>query len=215
MATVNMTVQEALNKKKLLEKRLSDLHPSRLIFFGIKPKADNEIDNMSIEEFDNMVKGNLKSVTSLISNLEAIKVAINSSNATTLVTVAGKQYTCADAIAKLHQLSDTKRIWNTILLEYDKAESKVAEHNERVKDPDNISTYLEKVIGASTKSNATLVDQLTDDYMNKNLFVMQDPNNIKSFVEAKIAELEDFEAEVHTALTTSNITTTISVEYED
>ena len=177
MATVNMTVQEALNKKKLLEKRLSDLNPSRLIFFGIKPKADNEIDNMSIEEFDNMVKGNLKSVTSLISNLEAIKVAINSSNATTLVTVAGKQYTCADAIAKLHQLSDTKRIWNTILLEYNKAESKVAEHNERVKDPDNISTYLEKVIGASTKSNATLVDQLTDDYMNKNLFVMQDPKS--------------------------------------
>lgn len=215
MATVEMTVQEALNKKKLLEKRLDDLNPSRLVFFGIRPKAENEINGMSIEEFDNMAKGNLKSVTSLISNLEAIKVAINSSNATTLIIIAGKQYTCADAIAKLHQLASIKKIWNSILLEYDRTEGKLIDHNEMVKNPENISTYLEKVIGASTKSNATLVDQLTDDYMNKNLFVMQDPNNIKAFVEAKIAELEDFEAEVHTALTTSNISTTISVEYED
>lgn len=215
MSIVSMTVQEALNKKKILEKKLSGDSIYDSAYITVATVDQKVISGVEREKIEDLLKAQFISVKHLYENLKALKIAINKSNATTLVKIAGEEYTVADAIARTHFVKEERELLNILQKQYISAKNKVDANNERVLDPDNISDYISKIVGSESKKNSDLIDQLTESYKNSNTMTLIDPNNLHDEIEKMAKELDDFDAEVHTALTVSNINTIIEVEYLD
>lgn len=210
MAKVKMTVQEALNRRKTLQNRVDNMFTDPDDYFtysdGTHPVTDEQLDNM---------KANFQSLIHLYDNLENLKVAINHSNAVTKITVAGKEMTCADAIAKHNAADKTLRVYRTILESYTAAESRVDAKNHLALSQEKIDAHISAVCSSQAKTNPTLVEELTKTFIALHTTKMYDPAKVKETLTKKINELTEFEEAVHTQLTISNVSTEIEVEFND
>lgn len=214
MSVLKITVQEALNRKKILEKRLDEVKKD-YSYIAIGTATQEVICGVERDKIEGMLKSQYTSVKHLISNLSALKVAINKSNAETKVIIGGKEYTVADAIARINFLDVERSFANRALRQYTEAVNKVELLNNQKLDSEAISAYINTVLSAESKKNSELINQLTEDYKRENTQHLIDPNNLKEEATKMIEDLDTFEAEAHTALTVSNINTTIEVELED
>ena len=224
MATLTMTVQEALSRKKIIESEIQKRMTENNLTYG-KGKSTyvsyaseyaKTIKGIERDAAIATMKGAFVSTKQLISNLTQLKVAINYSNATTKITVAGKEYTVADAIARYRSLDSEKGFYMACATQYANAVHAVKETNERVNDPENISRYMANVFGSeSNKKSETLYNSVLEDYKKNNIVYLIDPNNLGDELGNWSDELNSFESEIHTALVTSNVKTTITVEFED
>lgn len=220
MSIVSMTMQEALAKKKILEsditKRLSSGIYGKSTFVSYTTDTAVTINGVESNEYIKQMKSSFDSLKHLINNLTKLKIAINKSNAITTITVAGKEYTVADAIARYRALDIEKGFYNTCVNQYNNVIQNVQKTNDNVNDKDNISRYMSNMlVSESAKKNEQLYNTMLEDYKKNNLVHIVDPNNLKDALDPWANELNSFESEIHTALVTSNINTTIEVEFED
>ena len=224
MSTVTMTLQEALAKKKIyesqIEKRLSGGAYGQTygdsVFVCYARETDTTINGINRDEFVDKMKADFVSLQHLISNLSRLKVAINASNATTKITVGGKEYTVADAIARYRALDTEKGFLNACVNQYSAITRKIADNNDKINNPDNISRYMSNMLNSeSAKKNEALYTTILEDYKKNNIVYLIDPNNFKDELGGMADELNKFESEIHTALVASNVKTTITVEFED
>lgn len=218
MSTVTMTMQEALAKKKILEDNISKRlgFSAKSAFVAYATDVDKTIGGHEISDATELMRSAFVSLQHLISNLSNLKIAINASNAKTKITVAGKEYTVADAIARYRSLDTEKGFYNACANQYSNVTKSIEQINARVNDPDNVADYVNKILGSdSAKRNESLYNSIVDDYKQKNLVHIIDPNDLTHTLESWNDDLTSFEAEIHTALVTSNVQTTITVEFED
>lgn len=221
MAVVTMTIQEALAKKKILENRInkaliSDPRISRPKFVNFVTDVDTTMDGLSIDQATEKMKSEFESIKHLISNLSKLKVAINHSNSLTTIDISGKIYTVADAIARHRNISTEMSFYNECATQYADTLLNIKNINLRINDPENVSNYVNKVLGSDTaKRNEDLYKTIVEDYKKKNLVHIVDPNGFSEILDHWKEEIETFESEIHNALVASNVKTTISVEFED
>ena len=215
MSKVTLTVQDALAKKKIIETRIRDLNIGRLAYVSVATELQDNIEGLKRSNFESKLQSNFDMVNSLISNLRAIKSAINASNAATKIIVAGKEYTCADAIARLRALDTEKGFYTAIKKQINKCQNEIEERNARVLDPDNVSEYIGRILGSETKKTDSLYGEILERYKKDNLLYLVDPKHLSDKIEGLITEIAEFEAQVHNALVASNITTVIEVELDD
>lgn len=210
-----MTVQEALNKKKILEKRWAEEMSDEKAYVTYATSTQKVVDGVEREEVENILKSQFDSKVHLLKNLSALKIAINKSNASTIVVISGKEYTVADAIARMNFMDNERKFYNRAMRQYNTCKNNVDATNKKVLDPDNIAVYLSRINGDQTKVRPEVIEALKESYKEENMLHIIDPNNINDVVSKMIDDLDQFEAEVHTKLTTSNINTEIEVEFED
>lgn len=210
-----MTVQEALNKKKILEKRWAEEMSDEKAYVTYATSTQKVVDGVEREEVENILKSQFDSKVHLLKNLSALKIAINKSNASTIVVISGKEYTVADAIARMNFMDNERKFYNRAMRQYNTCKNNVDATNKKVLDPDNIAAYLSRINGDQTKVRLEVIEALKESYKEENMLHIIDPNNINDVVSKMIDDLDQFEAEVHTKLTTSNINTEIEVEFED
>lgn len=210
-----MTVQEALNKKKILEKRWAEEMSDEKAYVTYATSTQKVVDGVEREEVENILKSQFDSKVHLLKNLSALKIAINKSNASTIVVISGKEYTVADAIARMNFMDNERKFYNRAMRQYNTCKNNVDVTNKKVLDPDNIAAYLSRINGDQTKVRPEVIVALKESYKEENMLHIIDPNNINDVVSKMIDDLDQFEAEVHTKLTTSNINTEIEVEFED
>lgn len=210
-----MTVQEALNKKKILEKRWAEEMSDEKAYVTYATSTQKVVDGVEREEVENILKSQFDSKVHLLKNLSALKIAINKSNASTIVVISGKEYTVADAIARMNFMDNERKFYNRAMRQYNTCKNNVDATNKKVLDPDNIAAYLSRINGDQTKVRPEVIEALKESYKEENMLHIIDPNNINDVVSKMIDDLDQFEAEVHTKLTTSNINTEIEVEFED
>lgn len=210
-----MTVQEALNKKKILEKRWAEEMSDEKAYVTYATSTQKVVDGVEREEVENILKSQFDSKVHLLKNLSALKIAINKSNASTIVVISGKEYTVADAIARMNFMDNERKFYNRAMRQYNTCKNNVDVTNKKVLDPDNIAAYLSRINGDQTKVRPEVIEALKESYKEENMLHIIDPNNINDVVSKMIDDLDQFEAEVHTKLTTSNINTEIEVEFED
>lgn len=215
MSLVTMTVQEALNKKKILEKRWAEEMNDEKAYITYATSTQKVVDGVEREEVENILKSQFDSKVHLLKNLSALKIAINKSNASTIVNISGKEYTVADAIARMNFMDNERKFYNRAMRQYNTCKNNVDATNKKVLDPDNIAAYLSRINGDQTKVRPEVIEALKESYKEENMLHIIDPNNINDVVSKMIDDLDQFEAEVHTKLTTSNINTEIEVEFED
>lgn len=214
MATKTITVYEALQEKKLLEKRIESQSMNKVSFIAFAGESDETIDGISIEDIETRLKGNFDSIKHLLKNYASYTAAINQSNAITKITINNKEYTIAEAISRYQGIDNEIRFLQTIAAQYREINDKVRNHNTVVKDPNEVSKYINNVLGDSKKDQA-LIDSTTNTYLKNHLWKVIDPNKIGDNFEKMLNDVTAFKEQIHFILTKSNAITEITIELED
>ena len=208
-----MTLYEALAKKKIIEDRVYKMKNCRLV--DIKKKyEDTSVSGIPVEEVKRSIQAGYDSTVALIDNLRNIKAAINEANAKIKITVAGKEYTIADAIARQRMLSIEEDMYNRMINNLNVMKADINRQNDSRLSPEAISDYVSKIVGDS-KKDATLIDKLTEDYRKKYEVELYDPLNTEELATKKLKEISDFREQIHYVLTQANCTNTVTVEFKD
>lgn len=215
MSVVEMSLYQALEKKKILEDRVArEMKNYRLVCVR-KANEDVTIDGRSLEDvLENSIRPAYQKTVALMRNLIALKAAINEANAKTIITVGDKEYTIANAMVILRNQDKLVDMYQRMIMNFRSMENEAADLNERNKNNDAINKYLEKTLGDG-KRDADVVTKLTDDYIRRNTFSVYDPLDTMKMAQTELDHLERFKNEIHYKLTEANVATKITVEFED
>lgn len=213
MTTEIMTVHKALAELKLLDKRIEDTI-SKGIYCVANRHGDDKVNGIPIDESIKIIQGSYDKVTNLINRRKAIKRAVALSNAVTKVKIADVDYTIAEAIEmKNHGVEFDKALMETMQDNYETAQSIIKLENGKDLQ-ERADKYVSAIYGGREgKTNTTDIEKIKSDFLKANQYELIDPLHILD----KIAKLEEninnFMAEVDSALSVSNALTEIIVEY--
>ena len=212
MTKETMTIHQALAEKKLLESRLyKKIDELKVCVANVK--AQEKVEGIGIERFKSEQKANYESIMDLIKRYKAIKKAVTKSNAVTTVPIDGVEYTVAEAIwMKQEGLNYDALLFDKISKTYAKAKKECDSHN---------AGLIDKAQTAVTASLGGDKNQLSTEKYNERVATFVEQNTYE-IVEAVACEkekraledyLDSFRAKVDAALSVSNATTMITIEY--
>lgn len=207
-----MTVQRALNELKIIDERLSK-RLAEFVVIGTKKVSETRVveTRESIVEFENRAKGVLDSVDGLLKRQQELKHAIMTSNATTMIEVAGKTYSVMTAIDRKRTIENEKLVVKYMRDALIRAEYKVNQEN------DKMESYIQRQTNAmaggdlSSKKDDYII-AFEKSYREQNSWDLVDPLKLRDLIEQREQEISMFELEIDTALTVSNAITKIEIE---
>ena len=213
MTTETMNVHQALAELKMMDKRIQAA--TREPEWAITNKHSNtKINGVTVGEWCEEVKSKYQKVLDLIRRRDAIKRAVVNSNAVTKITVAGKEYTVAEAIDRKN--SGVEYLKNLVLrLNHDYVMAKQnadrangSELERRADEHVRIMFGNSDMKGSSAEAvrvrNEFIAAQTTD---------IIDPIGVLGEIEKLNEEVNSFLMNVDAALSVSNALTVITVEY--
>lgn len=208
---MKMSVHQALSELKTYNARIT--RASQEVFITTSIANSDKVGGVDRKDAISRMEGNLKSATALIENRKRLKAAIVASNATTKVTIGGKEYTIAEAVERKALITHEQDLLKRMQLQYKNAVDYVNSTNELL--PAKAEKYVASVT-ANDKSNRTNEDikAMTEDYIKRNTLELVDPNNLKEQIDALTKSIEDFLTEVDYKLSESNATTIIEVDID-
>lgn len=213
MSKVSMTLYEALSKKKVLEKQVQVLKTYRLADIK-KTNSDESLSGENIEDVKKAIQAGYDKSVAVFNNYVELKAAINEANARITVTIAGHNYTIANAIIRQRMLDDEERLYNNMLSNISLLENDIEKHNKKYLSPEEISAYIKNVLGDS-KKDENLITNIKDDYIKSRQIELYDPLKTKEIAERKLEEIAMFREQIHYALTQANCNNSIDVEFTD
>jgi hypothetical protein len=204
-----MTIHRALSELKLIDakiaKSIREVQP-----VGIHQKGKLINGHIKQEDFATNAKSKSDSIEALFNNKVAIKTAIVESNTKTKVTVAGKEYSVADAITFKSVIATKKQYIDILKNINTRTIGELNKNNEIVNS--NIQKILEASLGKdNVKTSGTEVDAIRKPFMEANEFHLFDPLELTKKIEALDNEVTQFEAEVDATLSESNAVTLIEI----
>lgn len=216
MTHETMTVHKALAELKIIDDRIGSAISNVLFITAVK-NGTKKINGVDVESYKEAVRSSYQKANDLINRRNAIKRAVVMSNAITKVTVAGEEYTVAEAIdMKNHGLDGMKTILNRMLRQYQDASYSFNKNSGEALEL-KANEYVMNILGsqgnASDKTDVKQVQALHDSYVANNEFVMIDPIDIEKKIEDIRNRIVEFETDVDAALSVSNAVTTIDIEY--
>ena len=194
-----MTITQALNELKLLDKRIVKTITKSKIGVTIGTKIQNNFDETA-------AKADLQSVTDMIERRAAIKMLINKSNISTKVKVAGRQMSVLEAIEYKATIEYKNVLLRQVTSQYNAAVQEVNYNNEEVKRrlDSQISSVFEKPTDKDVKD-------FTATFEKNNNYSLSNPIKIEELSKTLDEEIDVFTNEVDYVLSTSNATTTIEI----
>ena len=206
---MTMTITQALNELKLLDKRI--MKEKEMGYITTVAISKKEILGIPTEEWANNVKAKYQSIKDLIVRRNHIKNAVVESNASTEVKVGEETMTVAAAIERKTSiqyektlLNEMKRQYSMVLTDYDRKNKKTDEVAEEL---------LRQILAKDRKENsgkASETDKMfIEKYKEENKWVLIDPLGLEKEIQNLEHRIDDFEKNVDTALVLSNATTFI------
>lgn len=166
---------------------------------------------ITIEEFEKTTQSNLASITKLISNRKKIKNAVVLSNASTYVTIAGEEYTVAEAIERKMSIELEKSLLRKIKENYNYAVEKVNRYN--LDAEQKAETQVNAILGSDAKTEEKLSTMAK--VIENNSWSLVDPIETFKLVEKLEHEIASFETEVDYVLSVSNATTLVEIDLDE
>lgn len=214
MTHEEMTVHKALTELKVLDARIDKKIASisdKMV--STKKRSADRTNGVTVDEFCMSAKAMYDSILADITRRDAIKGAVVTSNASTMVTVCDRQMSVAQAIDyKVHTAEYLYILKRAISKEYEMAVHQVQRANAELEKraDDYVSTLFSakdrKDLGEEAmKARADFVDKQTLDIV--------DPLNAAKCVEEIEVEIDRINTDIDSALSVSNAVTTISVDY--
>lgn len=207
-----LTIHHALAELKVLDKRIDDAMESA-IFVVNKKNNQEKVNGVTPAAFNESAFASYDKITDLIKRRNAIKDAVNVSNAVTKVEIGGKTYTVVEAIDKKnHGMAFYIDLRDKMELQLACAKIELEKQNSQLQQ--KAEQFVTGLMGGKeTAVKSEEYDTSIKTYIKSNTVEMIDPLGI----EKKIAELDDminsFMPEVDAALSVSNALTTITIEY--
>lgn len=166
---------------------------------------------ITIEEFEKTTQSNLASITKLISNRKKIKNAVVLSNASTYVTIAGEEYTVAEAIERKMSIELEKSLLRKIKENYNYAVEKVNRYN--LDAEQKAESQVNAILGSDAKAEEKLSTMTK--VIENNSWSLVDPIETFKLVEKLEHEIASFETEVDYVLSVSNATTLVEIDLDE
>lgn len=213
MMTETMTVHKALAELKLLDSRIEKAIAEG-VYCAANKHSNDKIGGVPIDDYIKIMQGGYDRATDLINRQVAIKRAVTLSNATTKVEISGAEYTRAEAIwMKNHGMEFYKTLMNAMQKHYDKAQVQI--NLENGKDLEQrAEQYVTAIYGQKEgKTNTADIEKVKADFLKSNQYELVDPLHVLDKIEDLEKKINDFMAEVDSALSVSNALTEITIEY--
>lgn len=213
MMTETMTVHKALAELKLLDSRIEKAIAEG-VYCAANKHSNDKIGGVPIDDYIKIMQGGYDRATDLINRQVAIKRAVTLSNATTKVEISGAEYTRAEAIwMKNHGMEFYKTLMNAMQKHYDKAQVQI--NLENGKDLEQrAEQYVTAIYGQKEgKTNTADIEKVKADFLKSNQYELVDPLHVLYKIEDLEKKINDFMAEVDSALSVSNALTEITIEY--
>lgn len=213
MTTETMTIHKALCELKVLDDRIGNaINECPFVFANQHSNA--KVGGVPIEDYKADIKSKYQSITDLLRRRAAIKAAVIASNAQTKVQIGGREYTVAGAIEMKNKVIPTLKYFLSTMTSKYKRASTAADRENGQNLEDRADAFLKSVVGTSDIKGATEeVKKMRADFIEQHTYEVVDPIGIVE----KSAELEKmisgFIVDVDSALSVSNATTSISIEY--
>lgn len=199
-----MSVTQALAELKLLRKRFTTvLEGAQFITVKTKTKP------LDVETFGKNAKAAYQSYRDLLSRYNRIKAAIVASNATAKVTIAGREYTIAEAVERKRSI-DTERVCLQLMQQQYKLVKDEYERHQRAQQ-DRLDRLMMQELGKDNKTNVEVVNGLSAAFLENNKAEIVDPLKLEERIKEFSKELEDFETNVDWVLSESNGRITLTV----
>lgn len=208
-----MTVHKALSELKLLNDRINKAITTSI--FCVANKHSNEkISGVPIEEAKKGMQGSYDKAMDLINRRKALKKAVVLSNAQTMVTIGGTEYTVAEAIEfKNHGIEFETNLSAIMDAQYKRAQAEINKQNGKDLES-RADQYVTAIYGQKEgKTNTDDIEKLRKEFLDANSYEMVDPLDIPKKVEEMSSRAAEFMAEVDSALSVSNALTQITIEY--
>lgn len=212
MVKVTMTVHQALCEIKVSDKRISDAIDDSM-FVKEKKNSSAQINGVPVNDFNDNAKASWQKINDLINRTNAIKRALSKSNAETMITVAGKEMSVAEAIyAQQHGLDAKTLLLYALKTQYNNAVSHVnAENGDKLEQ--RLDRYIAENYGGKDKTNNDVIEEASKKFREQNTFALVDPLKVLDRIAALEDDISKFKAEVDAALQMSNAVTSITIEY--
>lgn len=212
-----LTVQEALNQLKVLDKRIERklgdtkyvgvVQEDKLVY-PASSKGDKD-------KFISDAKSSIDSLLDLIAYRHALKAGVLRSNALTEVVIGDKKMTVAEAIDYKTSIQSEKDFVQTLVDDLNQATTKMTRINE------DIDKALEKkqnnLLGSDKDDkNSDVIKFLKEQAEKEKATVLElevGKALVSDYVKTKLDSIEQFEQTVDFKLTASNVSTEITVEW--
>ena len=209
---MEMTVQRALNELNTLESRI-DKRLSDFRIIGTRKNSENRVSETRepVADFAVRAKAIMDSADALLKRQQQLKHAIMTSNAQTMVEVAGVTYSVMTAIDRKRTIESEKQVLACMKQALRNAETKVLRENDKVED------YIQRQVLAMASGDLAnkydeFITSFEKSYRDKHGWDLVDPLGLRDLIEKREQEILDFELEIDTALTVSNAITKIVIE---
>ena len=216
----SMSVSKALKQLKLLSKRIIDVldddfgdrYSPIANFVTVQQGKKNVGKNTTVEEFKEQAKANWDKVMDLIERRKKIKSKVALSNATTYVTVNGKQMTVAEAIEYKNSIDFEKRLLNILRGELNVADD--ALNNNNIAIEKRLEAHLKNLFGEGKDRTATdmEIEAATKGFLERFEWKIVEGIDVKKKIENLQKTIEEFESDVDDIINTSNVETKIVLE---
>lgn len=218
MQTKTITVQEALNELKVLDSRIDKKIYNQTVV-GVEANGkllEPKRSKLTPTTFNEESQAHIQSTIDLINYRKALRSAVTLSNGTTKVKVGEREMTVAEAIEYKSSIQNEEELLRTLESQISSAEIQAHKHNEKV---DKELLEKEKTVLGNDKESSKDIEVLkvlrenAEKEKAKILTPSVSGKDVTDFVSALSDEIEDFKSNVDFALTASNVTTKISVEW--
>lgn len=217
MTTEKMTIHKALAELKTMDSRIEKAIRETTYVLAVKHSAE-KMNGMTVNNFKDKMRSGYQKVNDLIARRDAMKRAVVLSNATTKVKIGDKEMTIAEAIeAKNHGMEFKSALLSQMNMAYLSAQNDLMRNGGEALEK-KAEQYVLAVIAAQPKDSKMSVDSdamksLRQTYIDNNTYDLVDPLDVTKIIERLDAEINEFNAEVDAALSTSNALTVIEFEY--
>ena len=210
--TETMTVHRALSELKTLDKRIADKIDSTTFCRASKHES-RAIDGKPISEYEKEIKEMFNSIRTLINRRKAMRQAVIQSNAVTMVQVAGREYSVAEAIEmKNHGIELLAKLRDEMLDQWQIETHRIdSENGEKLSN--KADSYIAQTFGSKDAKGVDVTDA-RDKYVASQTFDLIDPIGMKAVIAGVSDDIDTFCADVDAALSVSNAITNITFSYE-
>jgi len=214
MTKETMTIHQALCELKTLDSRILSAIEANSYVFANK-HANTKVGGVEIGKICDEIKAKYDQANDLIRRRDAIKRTVVLSNAATMVTIDGQQYTVAEAIElKNHQIPILQRILKKMQMQLEYARREADRSNGDALEA-RADGYIKSLYGDKTdlKNMSEEIRKTREEFIRQQTVEIVDPLDIT----ARMKELEDringFIVNIDSALSVSNALTSIEIEY--
>jgi hypothetical protein len=202
----SLTITRALVELKTLNSRINKI-VDYTTFIMYKTKSKNS--HYAEDDFKQSATSEFQSFNDLVARRDKIKNAIMLSNMTTMVEIAGKKMTVAQAIEFKTTIGYKTILLETMIKQRQQVTIETEAHKQRVQS--KIDDNVRIICGKDSKPDANVIQTVSDGIAKGDPIDVFDPLNLDAVIKVLEKEIEDFSANVDYVLSEANALTKIEV----